>query len=163
MKKFLVFGVLLISLAAAAQPTKDDIALIQSMYGKDKRDLMQEYLQISDSAKATAFWKLYDSYEADRKKLAQDYIAILEDYAKSYEGMDDKKADELVNKASANNIAYENLYLKYYKKIKPVIGGLKASQFFQLEAYMRNTIRSTVSDQIPFIGEIDRKKMKVTQ
>ena len=163
MKKFLVFGVLLMSLSAMAQPTKDDIALIQSMYGKDKRDLMQEYLQISDSAKSSSFWKLYDSYETERRKLGQDYIAILEDYAKNYQTMDDKKADELVSKASANNIAYENLYLKYYKKIKPVIGSLKASQFFQLEAYMRNTVRSAVLDQIPFIGEIDRKKMQITQ
>ena len=61
---------------------------------------------------------------------------------------------------SANNIAYENLYSKYYKQMKPVVGALKASQFLQLEAYLRNSIKTAILDEIPFIGEIDRSKVK---
>jgi len=96
--------------SVSAQVTKDDLNFIQSIYGKDKRDLMQEYMKFDDSTKATAFWKLYDEYEAERKKLGQDFIGILQDYANNYENLDDKKADELVTRSSDNNIAYENLY-----------------------------------------------------
>ena len=156
MKKLLTPICLLLVFAASAQLTTDDVNLIQSMYGKDKRDLMQEYLTFKDDASATAFWKLYDSYEAERKKLGQDFMKILQDYATNYETLDDKKADELVTKMSANNIAFENLYVKYYKQMKPVVGALKASQFLQLEAYLRNVVRITVLDEIPFIGQIDR-------
>ena len=163
MKKFLTPICLLLFFAASAQVTKDDVNLIQAMYGKDKRDIMQQYMTFKDSTSANAFWKLYDSYEAERKKLGQDFISILQDYANNYETLDDKKADELVTKASANNIAYENLYAKYYKKMKPVIGALKASQFFQLEGYLRSAIKTTVLDEIPFIGEIDRSKLPVKQ
>ena len=60
---------------------------------------MQEYMKFDDSTKATAFWKLYDEYEAERKKLGQDFIAILQDYANNYENLDDKKADELVTRS----------------------------------------------------------------
>ena len=159
MKKWLTPICLLLFFSASAQLTTDDVNLVQSMYGKDKRDLMQEYLKFKDDASATAFWKIYDKYEAERKKLGQDFIKILEDYANNYENLDDKKADELVTKGIANNIAYENLYMKYYKQMKPVVGAVTASQFLQLEAYLRNVIRVAVLDEIPFIGQIDRSHL----
>src|SRR3954470_4406007 len=158
MKKLLTPICLLLFFSASAQITQDDVNLIQSIYGKDKRDLMQAYMHFNDSASATAFWNLYDSYEAERKKLGQNFISILQDYAKNYETLDDKKADELVSRMSANNIAYENLFSKYYKKMKPVVGALKASQFLQLETYLRSVVKTSVLDDIPFIGEIDRSR-----
>jgi hypothetical protein len=145
-------------LSASAQMTKDDINLVQAMYGKDKRDLMREYLKFKDSASAHAFWGLYDKYEAERKKLGQTYIGIMNDYAKNYEKLDDTKANDLVTRASANNVAYENLYAKYYRQMLPVVGARTAAQFFQLEGYLRSVIRVRAMDQIPFIGEIDRSK-----
>lgn len=151
---------LLLFFSASAQLTKDDVNLIQSIYGKDKRDLMEQYMKFDNDAKAKSFWNLYDKYEAERKKLGQDFIAAMEDYANNYESLDDKKADALVTKMSANNIAYENLYKKYYTQMKPVVGALKASQFLQLEAYLRSSIKTAVLDEIPFIGEIDRTKVK---
>lgn len=159
MKKVLTAVFLLVFFSASAQLTKDDVNLIQSIYGKDKRDLMQAYMQFKDTATAKSFWKIYDAYEADRKKLGQDFIAILEDYANNYENLDDKKADNLVSRTSKNNIDYENLYVKYYKQMKPVVGALKASQFFQLEAYLRSVIKTSILDEIPFIDELDRSRI----
>ena len=158
MKKLLTPICIFLFLSASAQLTTDDVNLIQAMYGKEKRDMVQEYMGFTDSAASGSFWKLYDGYEAERKKLAQDFIAIMRDYADNYESLDDAKADQLITKASSNNIAYENLYIKYYKKMKPVIGALKASQFIQLEAYFRSAIKTSILDEIPFIGEIDRVK-----
>ena len=163
MKKLLVPICLLLFFSASSQLTTDDVNLIQSMYGKDKRDLMQEYMTFKDSASAKAFWKLYDSYEAERKKLGKDYLTILQDYATNYETLDDKTADGLVTRMSANNIAYENLYAKYYKQMKPAVGALRASQFLQLEAYLRNVVRITILDEIPFIGQIDRSHLPAPQ
>jgi len=129
MKKLLSAVLVFVFFSASAQLTQDDVNLIQSMYGKDKRDIMQAYLQFKDTASANSFWKMYDSYEAERKKLGQDYIKILQDYANNYEKLTNAKADELVTKSYNNNIAFENLYLKYYKKMKPVVGALLAGQF----------------------------------
>jgi hypothetical protein len=101
---------------------------------------------------------MYDAFELERKKLGQDYIKILQDYADHYDKLSNNKADELVTKMSANNIAFENLYIKYYKKMKPVVGALKASQFIQLESYLRSVIKTSILDEIPFIGEIDKTR-----
>jgi len=158
MKKLLTPIFLLLFSSAFAQLTQDDVNLIQSMYGKDKRDIMESYLKFKDEKSATAFWKLYDSYEAERKKLGQSYIKILQDYGKNYASLTNAKADELVTRSYNNNIAFENLFLKYYKQMKPVVGALTAGQFIQTEAYFRNAIKGAILDEIPFIGEIDRTK-----
>jgi len=163
MKKILTPFCLLLFFSASAQLTTDDVNLIQSMYGKDKRDLMQEYMQFKDSTSAKAFWTVYDSYEADRKKLGMDFIKIIQDYAENYETLDDKKADALVSRMSANNIAFENLYAKYYSQMKAAVGALKASQFLQLESYLRNAVRITILDEIPFIGELDKTHISPEQ
>jgi chloramphenicol O-acetyltransferase len=159
MRKYLVPIFFLFFFSASAQMTKDDVNLIQAIYGKDKRDLMQAYMQFKDTASEHGFWKLYDKYEADRKKLGQNYISILQNYADNYEKLDDKKADVLINKALANNLAFENLYMQYYKRMKPVVGALKASQFLQLETYLRNVVKLKISNEIPFIGQIDKTKV----
>src|SRR6478735_10274070 len=130
MKMLLTAACFFVAFSLSAQVTQDDINLVQSMYGVEKRDLVQQYLKFNDSASATAFWKIYDDYKVERKKLGQDFINILTDYANNYTTLNDAKADELITKSSDNNIAYEKLYIKYYKKMKGVIGALKASQFF---------------------------------
>jgi len=158
MKKLLTPLCLLLVVSVSAQVTQDDINLIQAMYGKDKRDLMQQYMTFKDTASANGFWKIYDKYEVDRKKLGQDYIKILQDYANDYSTLDDKKADNLVTRASANNIAFENLYTKYYKQLKPVVGAKTASQFLQVEAYLRNAVKVTILSKLPFIGDLDHMK-----
>ena len=39
-----------------------------------------------------------------------------------------------------------------------IIGGKEAAKFFQLEDYLENTIRISIQEQIPFIGEMDLMK-----
>ena len=59
---------------------------------------------------------------------------------------------------SANNIAYENLYSKYYKQMKPVVGALKQASSCNWKLISENSIKTAILDEIPFIGEIDRSK-----
>ena len=163
MKKMLSLASILFFFSASAQMTQDDVNLVQAMYGKSKRDLMDAYMTFSDTAKGNKFWKIYDNYEAERKKLGQQYLGIIQDYAKNYSTLNDTKADQLVMRMSANNVAFENLYKKYYAQLKPAVGALKASQFLQLENYLRSSVKINIMDQIPFVGEIDRTKLPTTK
>src|SRR6516162_2508334 len=100
MKKMLSLASILFFFSASAQMTQDDVNLVQAMYGKSKRDLMEAYMTFSDTGKANKFWKMYDSYEAERKKLGQQYLGIIQDYAKNYSTLNDAKADQLVARMS---------------------------------------------------------------
>ena len=163
MKKILfAISCLFVFAFASAQATQDDIIYIQAAYGKSKRDLMEQYMKFKDNATTNSFWKLYDSYEVERKKLGQDYIQIIQEYAKEYSSLNDDKADHLVTKVAANNLNFEKLYGQYYDKMKIAVGALKASQFLQIESYLRSEVKMTILYQIPFIGEIDRSQLHVS-
>src|SRR6478752_5757810 len=47
-----------------AQSNKEDVDMIQAMYGKQKKEIAAEFIIVPD-AKKDAFWKIYDNYETE--------------------------------------------------------------------------------------------------
>lgn len=161
MKKVLfIICILFCSVITSAQSNKEDIALIQAMFGKEKKALVSEYMTIPD-AKKDAFWKLYDEYEDKRKALGQERIKLIEAYANDYMSLDDKKATTLMTNKFVLLDKFTKLQQTYYTKFSAVIGGLQASKLMQLEDYLENNIRLYVQEQIPFVGELDKTKVEL--
>ncbi len=79
-KLFIIAGILLISPFSNAQ-SSDDIALIQSIWGMEKRAIVEEYMDLS-SEEETPFWAEYEDYEASRKELGKERIAIINEMTK---------------------------------------------------------------------------------
>jgi len=158
MKKLLLIAALAISSASFAQSgMKEDVEILQSLYGKDKKDLVGAYMKLQEP-QAAEFWKIYDEYELKRKALGQKKMELIKDYANNYETLTDEKADELAKATLKNNADYEKLASKYYGKTKKVIGALNAAKFMQLESALQTAVRGEIQNAIPFIGEIDRTK-----
>ena len=158
MKKLLFIAALAISSASFAQSgMKEDVEIIQSLYGKDKKDLIGAYMKLQEP-QAAAFWKIYDAYETERKALGMKKMELIKDYANNYETLTDEKADELAKATLKNSASYEKLYSKYYGKAKKELGALNAAKFMQLEMALQTEVRSEIQNSIPFIGEIDRSK-----
>ena len=65
-----------------------------------------------------------------------------------------------VEKTTAWNAAYAKFQQTYFTKFSAVIGGLQAAKFIQLEDYIENCIRVAISDEIPFIGQLEETKQK---
>ena len=156
MKKLFLLSALFISTVLFAQ-SADDLALVQSIYGQSKGDIIKDYLNLTEP-QATAFEAVYDNYEAERKTLIQKKMQIINDYAINYDKITDEKADELAKNNLKNNVDFEKLLSKAYGKAKKAIGPINAAKFIQLEQYFQTTVRSSVQDQIPFIGELDKLK-----
>jgi hypothetical protein len=147
------------SMAVIAQSNKEDIAIIQSMFGKAKKDLVNQYMAVP-ADKAQAFWKTYDEYEVARTGLGRERFSLIEDYANAYLTMDEKVADGLTNKKFKWLGSYVKMQQKYYKSFSKVIGATQASKLMQLEDYLENNIRLSLQESIPFIDELDRSKLK---
>jgi hypothetical protein len=159
MKKLIVIAVsFLWSASMFAQSNKEDIDLIQSIFGKEKKELVQAYMTIPE-AQSAKFWALYDVYETARKKLGQERIKLIEEYATNYEKLDSKKATDLVTKKLVWADKYTKFQQLYFTKFSAIIGGLQAAKFIQLEDYIENCIRLTIQEEIPFIGELDKTKV----
>lgn len=156
MKKILLFTFIIISTfgAALAQLSPDDVAMFQSLYGQEKRDVVKQHLKLSETESA-AFWPLYDEYEIARKEIGKKRIQILETYAKNYSTLTDVTVDNLMTDLLSQTEAMTKLQAKYFAKFKKVMPPLKAAQLMQLEIYMDNAVKVKVAESIPFIGQMD--------
>ncbi|MCD9574518.1 hypothetical protein [Flavobacterium soyae] len=161
MKKLIIALMMAVaSFSCYAQSTyKEDIDVLQSVYGKSKGDLVKDYMNLSDT-QSQAFSKVYDAYETERKTLGQAKIQLINDYAVNYDTLTDEKADELAKGTLKNNLGYEKLYSKTYGQAKKAIGAINAAKFIQLEVYLQAIIRAETLESIPFIGELDKVKVK---
>ena len=88
---------------------------------------------ITDEAKKTAFWKLYDEYESKRKSFGQKRIELLEKYANAYSSLDDKTTDAMTKENISLQKNVDGLIVTYYEKIKTASGSKAAGSFYQLK------------------------------
>ncbi len=142
-----------------AQSNSEDVDMIQAAFGKEKKALVSEYMQIP-AKDSVAFWKLYDEYEGKRKAIGKQRIDIIQQYADNYDKLTDAKATQLANSVFSNDAKYTLLYQTYFPKFSSVIGGRRAAKLFQLETYLQTLIRAKMQTDIPFIDELDKTKVQ---
>ena len=157
MKKvtFLLFAICT-SFATLAQ-SNDELAMLREMFGKDKKDIIEQFLNLSaaDSAK---FWPLYNDYSAKRKALGDGRISIIKDYADQYTTLTNDQAKKLGDRLFKNEEDILKLQKSTYGKMSKSVSALKATQFMQTEIYLQTQLRAVIQDEIPFIGELDKTK-----
>jgi len=154
MKRLILLAAVCLSTVAFAQSNKEDVDFIQSIYGKEKKTIVGDFIKL-EGAQKDAFWKLYDQYETERKNLGKKRIALLEKYASGYGSMDDAAISQNIKESAALGVQTDKLIATYHKKIEKAAGAKAAAQFFQIEAYFLSAIRVSILESIPFIGELD--------
>lgn len=157
MKKFMLitsFFMAILSVDGISQTmtVDDEITLIQSAFGKDKKMLVDAYMELPESV-APGFWSIYQTYEEERKLNARERIKIINDYLEQFEALNEEQADNLAKRTLKNDIELAKLHSKYYKKFKKVSSSLDAAKFLQIDTYIHNTIRNAMQQELPFIGE----------
>jgi hypothetical protein len=151
MKKILFFtAALFISAFAFSQSDKEEIDLMQSLFGMEKKAVVADFVQLSDAQK-DVFWVLYDEYETERKELGKQRIELLKLYASEYLTMTSEQADAWTTKVINLQKKTDALIVNYYGKIKKATDGLVATQFYQIENYILTYIRMQILQEIPFV------------
>ncbi|MDG2281288.1 MAG: hypothetical protein P8L42_11735 [Flavicella sp.] len=107
MKKIctLIIACILSPLAMLAQQDTNDTDFFQALFGVDKLTIVKDFITV-DSENKDAFWEIYKAYEADRKELRSERIALITDYAENYTSLSNDKIEELCKrslKQSKNN------------------------------------------------------------
>jgi|WetSurMetagenome_2_1015567.scaffolds.fasta_scaffold545359_1 hypothetical protein len=147
------------SIFSFAQLQKGDINIIQQYFGIEKAALVQEYMDLTPS-QDSAFWPVYNIYEAERMELGKRRIMLIDDYVNNLTTLTDTKATELVKEANAIDVSFKKLQLTYNKKMTKAIGAVKAAQFYQFESYINNVINLGIANNIPFVGELEKMHKK---
>jgi hypothetical protein len=153
MKKLFMLAAICLPIIVSAQSNKEDVDFVQSIYGKEKKTIVAEFIKL-DGPQKDAFWALYDEYEGKRKELGKKRIALLEKYATNYATLDDATTNQIIKETIALSAANDKLIATYHKKLVKASGTKAAAQFYQLEVYLLSVIRASIFENIPFIGEL---------
>ena len=135
------------------QSNKEEIDLMQSMFGMQKKAIVAQFVQPLAS-QSDAFWQMYDAYETERKSLGQERLDLFMEYAQNYSTLTNEQADIWMKKVITLQKKTDNLIQTYYKKIKKVTSPIVATQFYQIENYILSAVRFKVLDSVPFVGEM---------
>jgi hypothetical protein len=138
---------------AATSQTKDQniqayINLLRSDVRQDKAEELGAVLQLN-AADAAKFWPIYDEYDKELDKLNDMRVANIQDYARSYDGMTDEKADALIQKAMTYRKLRAELLAKYYGRVKQALGGIEAARFVMVEDQLLLIIDLQISSSLP--------------
>lgn len=153
-KAILLSAFLLAAMILKAQPTTDEVNLIQSAYGMEKHAIVEQFMKLTE-AEAANFWKVYDEYEVKRKEYGKRRVDNLVEYANSYANLTDEKASALIKASISNQSSFVKLLNTFYGKMSKAVGAKRAAQWMQLEHYLETVIRLSIADDIPMIGELD--------
>ena len=132
----------------------NEAEMLVSMFKVEKKALLMDFLQLSDS-EAAAFWPVYEEYDMARGHISQKRIDLITKYAEQYASMTPEMADQLLNESFALRASLEGLHKSYYKKFKKAVGAVRGAQFVQFERFIDNAIDSQLNNSLPLIGELD--------
>jgi len=136
-----------LSLSIFAQSNQDEIELMQSLYGMEKRDIVAEFIELSD-VQEQEFWALYNEYENERKELGRKKFQLLQSYVDDYGQVKAEDADNFMKQAIPLRIKSDKLTDNYYKKIKTKTDPVVAMQFYQIENYLADAIKMELLEDI---------------
>ncbi len=156
MKKIILALMVMASSVGFAQDYNEEVDLYQALFGMQKKQVVSEVIKISD-ANTDAFWKLYDSYEAERKELAKKRFKVLEKYVEHYFELEGESLSKMLKESMANHNSYNKLINKYTNRISKSIGPKPAAQFYQFERYLKSIIQVELMNTMPMVGELEKK------
>lgn len=157
MKKMIIgfVAALFVTIFSYGQKDNSDIDIVQSLFGRNKRLIITEKMQLSEKENVS-FWRIYDAYEEKRKIVEKQSLILLKEYADNYEKLDDAEAKKLAVNFMQTMDDYNDLRKTYYKKMEKAVGSLKAATFIQLETFLQISMQGSLQSQVPIIGELER-------
>ena len=134
--------------AAQAQSSYDDTQQLIAQIQADKRAVVLKAMALDD-AQMTAFTPLYDAYQADRKKLMQRGVDLVNAYSSNYDSMTDAAAKGLLKDWFKLQDDEEALIKGTVKKMDKVLPTTKVLRFVQVENKLNTLLRLPAVQGIP--------------
>ena len=134
--------------AAQAQSTYDDTQQLIAQIQADKRAVVIKAMALDD-AQLTAFTPIYDAYQADRKKLMQRGVDLINAYSSNYDSMTDDAAKGLLKDWFKLQDDEEALIKSTVKKMDKVLPTTKVLRFVQVENKLNTLLRLPGIQGIP--------------
>jgi hypothetical protein len=128
------------------------IELLRTDVKKFKSQIMGEVMEL-DTDEAAKFWPVYKDFDAEYSALGEQIVAVIRDYAKNYDNMTDKAADNLAGRVLSIEDQRNALKKKYYERLKAELGAITAARFLQVENQLERLIDLQVAAELPVVSQ----------
>ena len=139
--------------AAHAQISDAEADAVINLLGVQKKEAISKLVPVSGKD-SVAFWKIYDQYQEENKKVAKSRLGLYEATAHAYGNMTPAIADSLSAQYFSNRMDQEKSLQEYYNKIKTATNPVVAFEFYQAEIYILTQLRAQIMQQIPTYGQL---------
>jgi|SRR4029453_3201170 hypothetical protein len=110
---------------------------------------MMEFTEAEDAA----FWPIYREYDGEMAKLGDERVALIADYARSYDALTDDQADSLAKRALDLEARRQAVKAKYYDKVRTALKPRSALRFLQVEHQLQLLIDLQISAALPIAAK----------
>jgi hypothetical protein len=101
---------------------------------------------------AAAFWPVYRDYEFELSKANDARIAVLRDYARHYDTMDDEGAGELTRRWFDAEHQRMKVGRRYVDEFSDALPGKTVARFFQVERRIDLLIDVQIASDLPLVS-----------
>ena len=153
MKKYLILLMLLFTSFTFSQIDSFDDSYIDKLkedVNATSKEIVSNNLTLTES-EAKMFWPLYDEFIAARNPIVESRLKTASDYMKNYASMDDKTADELMNRSLLAEQELLDLKKEYLKKMSGVLPAILVGKYYQIENRISGLIDLVRMSSIPLI------------
>jgi len=106
--------------------------LLRSDLRSQKVAVIAQVMQFTD-AEDEKFWPVYREYEAALSKINDERMALIDEYARRYNGLTDDVADRIAKKALDLEARRQTLKTTYYDRVKSALSAKTAARLLQVE------------------------------
>jgi hypothetical protein len=124
--------------------------LLRSDVRAEKVAIITEMMQFTEAEDAK-FWPVYREYEAELAKVNDDRLALIKEYAGSYDKMTDAIADRLAHGVLDLEARRNTLKAKYYDRFKSVLSAKTAARFLQVENQILLILDLQIAASLPIV------------
>jgi len=151
-----LFAAFAVALILAPQPSRAQsdtyLELLRSDIKTNTVAILTEVMELSD-AEGEKFWPIYRQYEVDAAKIGDRRVAMLKDYAASFDTMTDAKAKETADAYFKLQDDKLKLSKDYFKKVEKELGSNTAARFTQVMNQINLLIEVQIAASIPLIDK----------
>jgi hypothetical protein len=139
---------MLAMVAVPALAQNDDMEILREKVRADKKLLVAQSMQLTEE-EGKVFWPIYDAYQAEKSKLADRRIKVIEDYAANFQTLSDDVAKDLVDRSIGIQKDAVKLMESYLPKFSKAVGDKKAARFYQIENKIDAIVNFELAANIP--------------
>ena len=136
--------------ASSTASLDQDIKMLREDVQASRKSITAQNMNLT-ADEATMFWPIYDQYAAEVAKIGDSRVALIKDYAASYDTMTDAQANQFIKRAADIDQQFTSTRTKYVPLFEKAISAKKTALWYQIDRRLDLLINLQLAGNIPVV------------